>query len=223
MKNASLFSLKRRQRGIWILFIPLTLLGTMVVGGQPGWAQSIPTEVAPPPSNTPPASSETAVSVAKSVRLGDDRYAQADYKGAVEAYTQALAVYKLNAYALYNRANAYRQLEDYEAAIADYNLSLQIDPNNLFAHLYRGISLFDNKQPAAAISDFSKVIEQNPQHALAFQKRGESHLAKGDPGAAIPDLRKAAALYEQEGKFRKQSQVLELIKQASSAKSKSKK
>jgi tetratricopeptide (TPR) repeat protein len=223
MKNALPFSLKWHQRGLWILFIPVTLLGNVAVGGQPGWAQSTPTQTSPPSTNAAPASSETAVSVAKIVRLGDDRYAQADYKGAVEAYTQALAVYKFNAYALYNRANAYRQLEDYEAAIADYNLSLQISPDNLFAYLYRGMSLFDSKQPEAAIADFTKVIEQNPEHALALQKRGESHLAKGNPEAAILDLRKAATVYEQEGKFRKQSQMLELLKKANSAKSKSKK
>lgn len=173
-----------------------------------------------PSSETQAPQSSSQPSVPKTVRLGDDRYAQADYKGAVEAYSQALQAYKLNAYALYNRANAYRQLEEYEAAIADYTTALQIAPDNLFAYLYRGMALYEQQQPVAAIADFSKVIELNPKHALAFQKRGESHLANDNATAAIQDLEQAEKLYEKEEKFRKVSQVQKKLKQAKSAQAK---
>lgn len=193
-------------QSLLIWSVSLIVLGSMGIWPGSLRAQS-PPKTSPPASETP-SKSESKVpnpssqpSVTETVRLGDDRYAQADYQGAVEAYSQALQAYKLNAYALYNRANAYRQLEDYEAAIADYTSALQIAPDNLFAYLYRGIALYESKQPEAAIADFSKVIDQNPKHALAFQKRGESHLAKGDPEAAIQDLQTAASLYEQEEKI----------------------
>lgn len=189
---------------------PETLSPSSGKQGQPNTENSSSPEIqAPKPSSQP--------SVTKTVRLGDDRYAQADYQGAVEAYSQALQAYKLNAYALYNRANAYRQLEEYEAAIADYTTALQIAPDNLFAYLYRGMALYEQKQPEAAIADFSKVIELNPKHALAFQKRGESHLANDNATAAIQDLEQAETLYEKEEKFRKVSQVQKKLKQAKSA------
>ncbi|MGR3275689.1 tetratricopeptide repeat protein [Acaryochloris marina NIES-2412] len=206
----------------------LLVFGSVSIGSETLRAQSLPETSSPAgkqaPSNTENASSPEAQapipSVPETVRLGDDRYAQADYKGAVEAYSQALQAYKLNAYALYNRANAYRQLEEYEAAIADYTTALQIAPDNLFAYLYRGMALYEQKQPAAAIADFSKVIELNPKHALAFQKRGESHLANDNATAAIQDLEQAEKLYEKEEKFRKVSQVQKKLKQAKSAQAK---
>lgn len=176
------------------------------------------TDTAPISTTSP--SSESEASVTETVRLGDDRYAQADYQGAVEAYSQALKAFKSNAYALYNRANAYRKLEEYDAAIADYTSALQIAPDNLFAYLYRGMALSATKQPEAAVADFSKVIEKDPNRALALQKRGESYLASGNAEAAIQDLQQAASLYEKDGKFSKQSQVEAQLKQARAAKSK---
>lgn len=211
----------------------LAVLGSVAMGSEIIRAQSLPETSSPfserqgqsntdrlssPESKAPKPTSQP--SVTETVRLGDDRYAQADYKGAVEAYSQALQAYKLNAYALYNRANAYRQLEEYEAAIADYTTALKIAPDNLFAYLYRGMALYEKKQPAEAIADFSKVIELNPKHALAFQKRGESHLANNNATAAIQDLEQAAKLYEKEEKFRKVSQVQKKLKKAKSAQGK---
>ncbi len=232
MKNLANFIVQNRQ-SLRIVPLSLAVLGTVAIGSRALRAQSLPAISSPAvgeqvrsnTNNSPNVDTKTSQpssqpSVTETVRLGDDRYAQADYKGAVEAYSQALQAYKLNAYALYNRANAYRQLEEYESAIADYTAALQIAPDNLFAYLYRGIALYESQQLEAAIADFSKVIEQNPSHALAFQKRGESHLAFGNPTAAIQDLEQAATLYEKEEKFRKHSQVQKQIKQAKSAQSK---
>lgn len=229
MKNFTHFIVQPRQ-SLQVLPLSLAVMGSIAIGAGPLRAQSLPATSSTPkeplpsatersPKATAPQTSSNA-SVPEQVRLGDDRYAQADYEGAVEAYSQALQAYKLNAYALYNRANAYRQLEDYDAAIADYTASLNIASDNLFAYLYRGIALYERQQPEAAIADFSKVIEQNPKHALAFQKRGESYLAQGNPTAAIQDLEKAASLYEDEEKFRKHSQVQKQLKKARAAKSK---
>lgn len=227
MKNRIFFSSTTWQ-GLLALSVCLTFLAEVGLGaGVMAQSNSGPKTPSSPASGANQESldktsspSQTGLSVPENVRLGDDRYAQADYKGAVEAYSRALQAYKLNAYALYNRANAYRQLEEYESAIADYSTSLKIAPDNLFAYLYRGIALFDNQQPEPAIADFTKVIEQDPNHALAFQKRGESHLAKRDATAAIQDLEAAAKLYEKAEKFRKQSQILQQIKKVKSAQSK---
>lgn len=231
MKNFANFVVQNKQY-LQVIFFSVTVLGSVSINSGFLRAQSLPTTSAPASETqvqpntddssnadikvtTPP----SQLSVTETVRLGDDRYAQADYKGAVEAYSQALQAYKLNAYALYNRANAYRQLEEYESAIADYTASLKIAPDNVFAYLYRGMALSESQQPEAAIADFSKVIEQNPKHALAFQKRGENYLAQDNPTAAIQDLEKAASLYEEEEKFRQYSQVQKQLKEARSKKS----
>lgn len=226
MKNDSFLN-SRTWKGLFALPVCLTVLGSIKpVRAQPTLGTPAPVSNPPDASANQDPSAQTSPtspskqSVTEAVRLGDDRYAQADYKGAVEAYSQALQAYEPNAYALYNRANAYRKLEEYDAAIADYTSALKIAPDNLFAYLYRGMALSETKQLEAAIADFTKVVEQNPQHALAFHQRGESYLAKGNSEAATKDFQTAASLYEQEGSFRKQSQVLEQLKKAKSAQSK---
>ncbi|NJK41561.1 MAG: tetratricopeptide repeat protein [Acaryochloridaceae cyanobacterium SU_2_1] len=136
------------------------------------------------PAGTKQSEELNKLSVTEAVTLGDQHYAQGDYDSAVAAYSHALQSFELHAYALYNRGNAYRQLENYRAAIADFTKSLKIDPDNNFAYLYRGMALLGDQQADAAISDFNHLIERNFKLPLAYHKRGEGYMIKANYQAA---------------------------------------
>jgi Flp pilus assembly protein TadD len=162
--------------------------------------------LAPTPEVTSPAATPTdstpaaGTSVTKLVQEGDRLYAQASYKEAIAVYTQALAQFDLNAYAYYNRANAYRKLEDWDAALLDYSRSLQINPDNAFAYLYRGQILAKQENYTEAIADFTRGIEVNKQEPMLYVGRAEAHAKTPDLDAAREDFQTAIDLLKKQGK-----------------------
>lgn len=127
---------------------------------------------------------------------GDRLFTQEDYQGAIQAYTQSIQLFPANAYAYYNRGNAYRKLEKYKEAVFDYNRSLQINPQNNFAYLYRGLALLTVNQVEAAAANFSEVIKRDENNATAYHYRGDAHLRLNQREAAIEDYTQAVDLYK---------------------------
>ncbi len=163
-------------------------------------------------AQTPNPAQPTRASAATYVKQGDDKYAAADYKGAVDAYTQALELFNQSDYAYYNRGNAYRKLKDYKAAIADYTQAIQINPQNTFAYLYRGVAYQANEQAELAIADYTALIKMDEQNAAAYAKRGEAYLSMKQKDAAIADLKQAADIYKKLKEPEKSERILSQLR-----------
>lgn len=166
-----------------------------------GTSTLTPTPEVTSPAATPTNPAPTAgTSVTKLVQEGDRLYAQASYKEAIAVYTKALEQFNLNAYAYYNRANAYRKLEDWDAALLDYSRSLQINPDNAFAYLYRGQTFAKLEKYPEAIADFTQGIEVNKQEPMLYVGRAEAHAKTPDLEAAREDFQTAIDLLKKQGK-----------------------
>ena len=147
-------------------------------------------------------SDEQRATVAKLIKQGNDAYVAANYEAAVTAYSQALELFKQNAYAYYNRGNAYRKLKNQEAAFEDYTTALTLNPKNHYAHYYRGLLLADSGEYDNAIRDLSTALELNSQNPVFFEKRGDVYKKLKDKKAANRDYDKAIELYGKQGKDR---------------------
>jgi tetratricopeptide (TPR) repeat protein len=142
-----------------------------------------------------PAQSTTRT-VSDYVRQGDRAFAEGNYANAVEAYTKALDLFKVNEYALYNRGLAYRKLKDYKNAIADFTATLELNPQNTYAYLYRGMALQGAGQTEMAISDYTALIKINDQEPLAFRRRAEAYVSLNQKDKARENFLQAAELYK---------------------------
>jgi tetratricopeptide (TPR) repeat protein len=163
-------------------------------------------------AQTPEPAQPSKATSATYVKQGDNKYAAADYKGAVEAYTQALQIFNQSDYAYYNRGNAYRKLKDYKAAIADYTQAIQINPQNTFAYLYRGVAYQADGQAELAIADYTALIKLDDQNAAAYAKRGEAYLSLKQKDAAIADLRQASDIYKRLKEPEKSERILSQLR-----------
>jgi S1-C subfamily serine protease len=96
-----------------------------------------------------------------------------DYRGALDDYSQLIALQPNNALAYINCGNLkHEKLDDLPGALADYNQSIAIQPDNALAYYNRGnlkYKKLNNKKEA--IVDFSKA-------ELLFRQQGEIQQAE---------------------------------------------
>eukprot|EP01138_Halocafeteria_seosinensis_P007770 gb/GECG01007938.1/.p1 GENE.gb/GECG01007938.1/~~gb/GECG01007938.1/.p1 ORF type:complete len:1021 (+),score=132.22 gb/GECG01007938.1/:1-3063(+) len=114
-----------------------------------------------------------------------------DFRGAIEAYTQAIYCDSNHFKAYFNRGFALDKIERFSEAIRDYTAALRLDPSNAYAYYNRGISYDRNDDFESAIEDFSKAIERLPSNADFYHNRGFCHRKQGNFEAAINDYSQA--------------------------------
>jgi len=119
---------------------------------------------------------------------------QKDYKGAIAAFSEALAINPKLARALRDRGNAYTDSKDYARAFADFESAFalsQVDPL-LFA--YRAKAHSRVKQYDLAIADCNEAIRLDLKLARAYNTRGYAYFNKGEKDPAISDYNEAIRL-----------------------------
>ncbi|MCM1985177.1 tetratricopeptide repeat protein [Lyngbya confervoides] len=149
----------------------------------------------------PPASSSTNT-VSDLVKQADQLYVQGQFAQAIEQYSQALNLYPENAYALYNRANAWRRMKKDTEAIADYTAALRYNPTHAFSFLYRGEIYAALGETEKAVADFSAGLRLTDQNPALYVARAHAYSKLGESEAAKKDMRRAIDLYEKQGKER---------------------
>ena len=78
--------------------------------------------------------------------------------------------------------------------------AIQRDSNNHNYYEKRGNAYLVEKKWQKAIEDYTQAIRINPNNVIAYRNRGEARFNLGDIQGAIQDLRKAASLYQAQGK-----------------------
>lgn len=106
-------------------------------------------------------------------KIADSLYDSKDYKGAIDNYTKAININKLNkiklAVLLDKRAQVENDLELYKKAIEDESAAILANPNFGDAYWNRGIAYNKNGDHQLAINDYTK--------AMLFNKNDKEDLS----------------------------------------------
>ena len=117
-----------------------------------------------------------------------EKFATADYKGAIRYCTSAIDSGELQdpdlIAALINRGVAHKSIGDYESAIADYTRALRIAPNDALLYQNRANALHEMGDDDAALEDIQKSIDLDPKSAGAWYVRGAIAEARSNAGNA---------------------------------------
>ncbi|KAJ1334089.1 small glutamine-rich tetratricopeptide repeat-containing protein alpha [Microdochium nivale] len=103
---------------------------------------------------------------------GNRAMSQQDYHGAVDLYTQALAVHPGNAIFLSNRAAAYSALKDHESARADAEAAVDIDPKYTKAWSRLGLARFALGDARGAMEAYQAGIDNEGNGGSEAMKKG---------------------------------------------------
>lgn len=101
----------------------------------------------------------------QALRMGNQRYAKEDAKGAAEAYTKAVEVAPKDLRAQYNLGNAQYKQEQYTDAVKQYSTAaaLATDPKQQArANHNLGNAHLKAQKPKEAIDAYKKALRQNP-------------------------------------------------------------
>ena len=164
---------------------------------------------ASPPASVPRRSDAAAPAPASSaeafLQQGDGYFDRDDYDGAIEAYSQAIALKPDFAEAYNNRGYAYfrrgdrlngspADKDDLTRAIADYDRAVALRPDYGYAYNNRGIAEYDLGEYDRAIADHSQALQLDPNNDSALVHRGNAYSAKGDLALALADWNRATVL-----------------------------
>jgi tetratricopeptide (TPR) repeat protein len=125
---------------------------------------------------------------------GEAKFADKDYKGAIEEYTKAIARDPDYVLAYNNRGAAKSWLNQKEEAIADYTKAIKLDPDFSRAYQNRADDLTHLKRYKEAYDDYSKCIEYYPEDASLYNYRGNCMFNQGVYKESIADYTKAIKL-----------------------------
>ena len=148
------------------------------------------------PASESTASTSTPVSESaeKLVQQGLDHVEQGDHQGAINNFTEGIALNPNDAQAYNNRGEAYQNLRQYQQAIADLDQAISLNPDYAEAYNNRANAYLNLQQYPEAIADFNQVISLNPDYANAYNNRGVAYLNLQQYQEAIADFNKAIAL-----------------------------
>lgn len=117
-----------------------------------------------------------------------------DTKGAIDDFSKAIEINPKYAFAYYNRAKIYSELDLSENALSDINTAIKLDGKSDY-YLTRALIYKDNKDTKKSLSDFNKAIEINPENAFAYVNRGYLKREQlDDEDGSEEDLKKAEEL-----------------------------
>jgi serine/threonine protein kinase len=111
-----------------------------------------------------------------------------DKSGAVEDFSQAIAINSQNAEAFYQRANVRFYSGDFNGAIADSTQAIQINPNYGVAYTRRCAAYINKSEHQKAEDDCTQALRLNSNDTDAYLNRGAARINLGKTQEAIEDL-----------------------------------
>ena len=103
----------------------------------------------------------------KLLQLGNAKYGQRDFQGAVEAYSQAIRLYPNRWSYYYNLGNAYLHIGNIPAAIPDYQKAKALAPTRLPIRQNLGHALCKIGRWNEAIAEFEELLKMDPTWNIA--------------------------------------------------------
>ena len=84
--------------------------------------------------------------------------------------------------------------------MTDFTQAITLNPNFASTYRERGNTRIRLHNYRAAVADLTQAITRDPNFALAYRDRGVARTWLHEYKAALADFRKAADLYQQQGK-----------------------
>jgi serine/threonine-protein kinase len=157
----------------------------------------------PPRPPTPPPAADAAEGA---YERGLGLAAEGEWRGAVEAYTEAIRLNPEHARAYSNRSHAHGELGDAQSAVDDGAEAVRLDPASADAHNNLGVAQGQLGDWSAAQAAFSEAIRLQPESASAWTNRGLARWTLQDWSGCVADFTEALrlnadapALYHQRG------------------------
>ena len=119
---------------------------------------------------------------------GQARLNAGDCLGAVELFSQALALNPQLVEAYNGRGAAYQTIGEIDLALADFNQAVVLDPDYAVGYFNRGFTYRLKSEWDLAIQDLTNAINLDPDYAAAYYYRGEAWLHLGEWEQARADL-----------------------------------
>ncbi len=113
---------------------------------------------------------------------------RADYPGAIERFSQALALNPQLVEAYNGRGAAYQTIGEIDLAIADFNQAVDLDPDYAVGYFNRGFTYRLKSEWDLTIQDLTSAINLDPDYAAAYYYRGEAWLHLGEWERARADF-----------------------------------
>ncbi|GEO05707.1 hypothetical protein AAE02nite_33710 [Adhaeribacter aerolatus] len=111
------------------------------------------------------------------ISLGNIRFIEGDFYGAIDAYTQATIVNPSESLAYYKRGLCYQSLDENLNAIDDFNQAIAFSRNFSPAFLGRANSFFSLKQYNKAMEDYIRIT--NDKSKPVKEARSQIHFKLG--------------------------------------------
>ena len=124
-------------------------------------------------------------------KLGNQRFREKDYDGAIQAYSECLRLSPKQPECYSNRGMAYRQKSNFSLAIADYTEAIKYDPNNPKYYSQRARLYVSEKKYDPAINDYTQAIKFDANNFSYYGLRAIAYNAIEKPDLAIADLKSA--------------------------------
>jgi serine/threonine protein kinase/tetratricopeptide (TPR) repeat protein len=119
-------------------------------------------------------------------RAGDRNLKEADYAGAVNAYTKALQFETTNAEIYKGRGDAYVGNNDLDRALADYEQAIKLNKDDPDAYIRRGLLFERRRNYQQALADYIEAVRLG-RTAESFLKRGNLYNQLSRYDEAIAD------------------------------------
>ena len=125
---------------------------------------------------------------------GVKQYQGGDFAGAIELWSEAIAIEPNFHLAYSGRGIAKDDLGRYEEAIADYDQAIALQPNDHFAYNNRGSAKSNLGRYEEAIADYDQAITLEPNYHTAYNNCGSAKSNLGRYEEAIADYDQAITL-----------------------------
>jgi len=120
---------------------------------------------------------------------GKIMFAQGDFRGAIQDYSDSVALNPQRSEAYVGRAVAEAATHNLDDAIADCNHALELDPNRIDAYADRGAAESEKGDYSHAIADINHALALDPSDGYYYRlTRGTAEIGQGDIASAISDF-----------------------------------
>jgi tetratricopeptide (TPR) repeat protein/V8-like Glu-specific endopeptidase len=128
------------------------------------------------------------------------RYSSRDFSGAIADYSKIISLSPNNLRSYEARASIYQEQGNLAAALADYQSMLKINPRSDTAYR-KQIEIYGKQNnDRGIVTALTGLIGIDPNDAYNYWLRGEAYQRLKNNGQALANYRRAAALYQQQGK-----------------------
>lgn len=154
---------------------------------------------------------------------GNVANSRGDFNGAIEKYTEAIAVYPFIPEVYYNRAVVNRSLRNFEASVKDLEALLDLKPNlplPLWADFYHvwGLVLQEKGDYELALDRLDKAIQLSPDDATMYNGRGNTYFFLKRHDEAMRDYNRSIEMKPQSTAFYNRARLFNELGQPDKAK-----